>query len=113
MPYPGFGKDRQGMSRGRYVSLTTSMPQREQLASTPEPPLPKGRRQSRQSKAPNDEGGESRWARATPWGERGRSEREHEEERVDYTVKEGRFQGEEEEQARKAFLGEVEGSMSG
>ena len=70
-------------------------------------------RQSRQFKAPDDEGGESRWARATPWGERGRSEREHEEERVDYTVKEGRFQGEEEEQARKAFLGEVEGSMSG
>ena len=44
--------------------------------------------------------------------ERGRSEQEHKEERVDYTVK-GRFQGEEEEQARKAFLGEVEGSMSG
>ena len=43
--------------------------------------------------------------------ERGRSEREHEEERVDSTVKDGRFQGE--GQARRASLGEVEGSMSG
>ena len=40
--------------------------------------------------------------------ERGRSEREHEEERVDSTVKEGRFQGGMEWQARRAFLGEVE-----
>ena len=37
-------------------------------------------------------GRESRWARAAPWQERGGSEREHEE-RVDSTVKEGRFQG--------------------
>ena len=37
----------------------------------------------------------------------------HEEKRVDSTVKEGRFQGDEEGQARRASLGEVEGSMSG
>ena len=29
------------------------------------------------------------------------------------TVKQGRFQGGEEDQAKRAFLGEVEGSMSG
>ena len=46
--------------------------------------------------------------RAAPWRVRGRSEREHEEERVDSTVNRG-----EEGQARKAPLGEVEGSMSG
>ena len=44
---------------------------------------------------------------------RGRSEREHEVERVDFTVKEDRFQGGEKGQARKAFLKQVEGSMSG
>ena len=41
------------------------------------------------------------------------SEREHEEERVDSTVKEGRFQGGQGGQARKASLVQVEGSMSG
>ena len=40
------------------------------------------------------------------------SGREYEEERVDSTVKEGRFQGGEGERARRAFLGEVEESMS-
>ena len=44
--------------------------------------------------------------------ERG-SEREHGEERVDFTVKEGRFQGGKGGHARRASLGEVEGSMSG
>ena len=48
-----------------------------------------------------------------PCRERGRSGRERGEERVDYTVKEGRFQGGDGWQARKATLGEVEGSMSG
>ena len=33
------------------------------------------------------------------------------EERVDFTVKEGRFQGGEGRQARRAFLGQVVGSM--
>ena len=36
-----------------------SAPQREQLARTPEPPLPKEKEQSRLSKAPDHEGGES------------------------------------------------------
>ena len=57
-------------------------------------------------------GGESRWARAAPWRVRGRSEREHEEERVDFTAKEGRFQGEG-RKATRASLEQVEGSMSG
>ena len=43
----------------------------------------------------------------------GVSEWEHEEERVGSTVKEGRFQGGKGGQARRASLGEVEGSMSG
>ena len=45
-------------------------------------------------------------------GERGGSEREHGEERVDSTVKEGRFQGGQGGQASRASLEEVEGSMS-
>ena len=48
---------------------------------------------------------ESRWARTAPWRERGESKREHGEERVDSTVKDG--------QARRASLGEVEEGMSG
>ena len=58
-------------------------------------------------------GRESRWARATPWREKGESEREHGEERVDSTVKEGRFHGGKGGQAIRASLREVEGSMSG
>ena len=53
------------------------------------------------------------WARAAPWRKRGGSEREHEGERVDSTVKEDRFQGGKGRQSRKAYLEEVEGSMSG
>ena len=45
--------------------------------------------------------------------ERERSEREHDEKRVYYTMKEGRFQKEKGGQARRASLGEAEGSMSG
>ena len=45
--------------------------------------------------------------------ERGRSEWKHEEERVDSTVKKGKFQGGEKGQARRASLGETEGSISG
>ena len=37
-------------------------------------------------------GGESRWARAAPWRERRRSKRKRKEEKVESTVKEGRFQ---------------------
>ena len=57
-------------------------------------------------------GRESNWVRVAPWRERGGSELEHEQERVDSTVKEGRIQGGEKRQARRASLEEVEGSMS-
>ena len=47
-------------------------------------------------------------------GERERgSEREHKEERVDSTMKGGRFRGGKGGQAWRTSLGEVEGSMSG
>ena len=58
-------------------------------------------------------GRESRWARAAPWQEKGGSEREHGEERVDSSVNKGRFQGGQGGQARRASLEQVEGSMSG
>ena len=44
---------------------------------------------------------------------RGGLKREHGKERVDSTVKEGRFQGGKRGQATRASLGEVDGSMSG
>ena len=84
-----------------------SVPQKEQLARTPEPPLPKGKRTEPSVQSTKSRGGrESRWARAAPWQERGGSEQEHEEERAKSTVKEGRFQGEKEGQARRASNGE-------
>ena len=58
-------------------------------------------------------GRESRWARAAPWRERGRSEQEHGVEKVDSTVKESRLQGGQGGQARRASLEQVEESMSG
>ena len=88
------------------------VPQREQLASTPEPSLPKRKEWSRLSRVPDHEGGESQGGRERCLCKRGGSEREHEEERVDSTVKEGRLQGGKRKQARRASLGEVEGSMS-
>ena len=45
--------------------------------------------------------------------ERGKSEREHGEERADSTVKEGRFQGGQGGQAKRASLEQVEVSISG
>ena len=57
--------------------------------------------------------GESRWARAAPWREKGGSEREHGVERVDSTVNEGRFQGGMGGQATRASLEQIDGSMSG
>ena len=47
-----------------------SVPQREQLVSTPEPPLPNGKKQSRQSRAPDVEGGESQGEREQHLGEK-------------------------------------------
>ena len=50
---------------------------------------------------------------ATPWQEIGGSEQEHKEERVDFTVSEGNFQGGGRRQGKRAILGDIEGSMSG
>ena len=58
-------------------------------------------------------GGESQGGREPHLGERGGSEREHGEERVDSTVKEGRLQGGMGGQAKRASLKQIEGSMSG
>ena len=60
----------------------------------------KEKEQSRLSRASDCEVRESQGKREPHLGERGRSEREHEKERVDYTVKEGRFQGSEGGQAK-------------
>ena len=68
---------------------------------------------SRLSRVPDHEGGESQDGREPHLGERGGSEREHGEERVNSTVNEGRFQGGQGGQARRASLEQVEGSMSG
>ena len=57
-------------------------------------------------------GRESRWVRAAPWRKRRGLEREHGVERVDSTVKEGRFQGGQGGHARRASLEQLEGSMS-
>ena len=51
--------------------------------------------------------------RAAPWRVKERSEREHGEERVDPTVKEGRFQGCKRGQTGRASLREIGKSMSG
>ena len=50
--------------------------------------------------------------RAAPWRVKGGSEQEHGEEKVDFTVKEGKFQQGKGGQARRASLEQVEGSMS-
>ena len=47
-----------------------SVPQREQLASTPEPPFQKEKEQSRLSRAPDHEGGGSQGERELHFGER-------------------------------------------
>ena len=57
--------------------------------------------------------GESQGERVAHLSERGGSEREHGEERLDSTVKEDRFQGSEERQINRVSLGEVERSMNG
>ena len=73
----------------------------------------KEKEQSRLSKAPDHEEGESQGGREPHLGERGGSEREHGVERVDSTMNEGQFQGGQGRQARRASLELVEGSMSG
>ena len=56
-------------------------------------PCQEEKEQSRQSRVPDREGGQSQGGRELHLREKERSEREHEEERVDSTVKESRFQG--------------------
>ena len=90
-----------------------SVPKREQLARTPEPPMPKRKGIEPSVQIPNHGGERVKMGKAAPWRERGRSKREHGEERVDFTVNEGRFQGKKGGQARRAFLEQVEGSVSG
>ena len=51
--------------------------------------------------------------KAAPWQESRGSEREHEKERVDSTMKKGIFQGGKIGQARRASLANIKGSMSG
>ena len=64
-----------------------SVPQREQLASTPEPPLPRGEGTEPSSRVQDHEGGETQGGEPH-LGEKERgSVREYEEERVDSTVK--------------------------
>ena len=53
-----------------------SVPQREQLASTPKPPLPKEKEQSHPFKAPNRMVGENQGEREAHLGEREREIRE-------------------------------------
>ena len=65
-----------------------SVPQREQLARTPELPCEKRKEQSCLFRVPDHKRGEN----VAPWRVRGRSEREHGEERVDATMMVGRFQ---------------------
>ena len=90
-----------------------SVPQREQLASMPEPSLPKGK-----GTEPSVQSTRSWEERESRWGElhlggRGGSEQEHGEERVGSTLKKGRFQGAKGGQARRASLEKKEGSVSG
>ena len=73
----------------------------------------KEKEQSCQSRVLDHEEGESQGGREPHLGEKGGSEREHGEERVDSTVNEGRFRGGKGGQARRASLGEIEGIMSG
>ena len=89
-----------------------SLPQGEQLASMLEPPLPIGKGTEPSVLSTRSQGEESQGGREQHLGERGRSEQEHGVERVNSTVKEGRFRGGEGGQAKRVFLGEVEGYMS-
>ena len=75
----------------RKCGFSATEREREQLASTPEPHFQKEKEQSCQSRAPDRERGGSQGEREPHLGETGRSEQEDIEERVDSTMKEGRF----------------------
>ena len=76
-------------------------------------PYQKEKEQSRLSKAPDHEGGESPGGREPHLGERGGSEREHGEKRVGSTVNDGRFQGGQGRQTRRASLEASQERVSG
>ena len=82
-----------------------SVPQREQLASTPKQSLQLRKEQSRQFRVPNREGERVKVSEnRTLTRKKEMKERDHGEERVDSTVNEGRFQGGKGGQAKRAFL---------
>ena len=72
----------------------------------------KKKEQSRQLKVSDNEGERVKMGEGHTLTRR-RSEREHEKEKVDSTVKKGGFQGGKGRQAIRASLREVEGNMSG
>ena len=76
-------------------------------------PCQKEKEQSRLSRVPDHEGGESQDGESRTLARVRGSEREHGEEKVDCTVNEGRFQGGKGGKATRASLEQVEGSMSG
>ena len=91
-----------------------SVPQRKQLARTLEPLLPKGEgTEASFQRTRSQRGGVQVRESRTLMREREGSERNHGKERVSSTVKEGRFQDGEGEQAKRTFLEQVEESMSG
>ena len=89
-----------------------SAQQSEHFASTPDPPL-----QRKRNRAICPDYLIVRWesvkvSESRTLAREGRSEREHGEERVDFTVQKGRFQGREEGHAKKTSLAVVENSIS-
>ena len=86
-----------------------SVPQSEQLASTPEPPFPKEKETEPSDRKVEESEGEREPHLGGKRGIRGK----HGEERVNSSVKQSRYQKGEAGQARRASLGEVEGNMSG
>ena len=73
-----------------------SVPQREQLARTPEPPLKKGKGTEPSVQSTRSWGERVKVGESRTLARRGGLEREHGEERVFTTVNEGRFKGERE-----------------
>ena len=92
-----------------------SVPQCEQLASRPEPPLPKGKgtEQSVQIKLPDSEVGESQGERQKHLGER-KGCQSGSVGRKGWTLQQKKATSQEEsENTQRTALGEVEGSISG
>ena len=89
------------------------MPQTEQWQVRQSRLCQKEKEQTGLSRSSDHEVGESQGEQKSQLMEREGSEREHGKESIESTVNEGRFQGGEGGQARRASLGEVKGSMSG